>query len=243
MIVTQTGELIGVGPGPNQWIDGFRRANGDLGLDWIDIKTLAPNSYEPVGVYNHGVVCLDAKTRPGVYAADQLTEPGDLDGELYYGIGGAVRETGSTEIRIDCNYNGLWTPPVHTEGGPLFHVTPGTDAFGFGYWLTIVSGNGILAVGDLGDPPEEWAPVGAVAFPVTEGEDVTIGGYSNGTGILSYINGIQIPMSPFGLDPIPVPVELQESTLHGFCFDTHLVDDYLDVPTTIVHKSVSFYIP
>jgi hypothetical protein len=243
LLATATGGLLaGLRASPDQWGDSFHRPDGPLGNGWIDGHDWDPDVYEPVGILDESAVCTNPRSRSGTYAPDQTVHPVTPPGTLYQGIGCAWQDFGTDVISVTYRYSGIWTPPTHVEGGPLLHVVPGTNEHGYGAWLTYFSGIPLLAVGAIRNPPEDWgANPSAGDFAVvshTEGVPRSIELRSNGTGVTAWLDGTQISMNTHGLDPVPIPVNLLGSTLHGFCVDTHLTTQAA-IPTTPVLHSVT----
>lgn len=238
-------------------IDTFSRPNSDnLGFGWTDCNDLNPGSFEPLGIYDGGVVVSNPIARTGVTYDTGWPTSGHppTGGRAYYGIGAAARETGSTAVNVKCRWTGNWfyiepetTPPSrHVEASPLVHVNPASSKYAIGAWTAAIDDlTPLLLVGYLGSPPELFEVVATAAFPnpqpyPTDGVQRDIEIRTTGTTYTVWVDGTQISLSNgYGLGGVPVPLELQGSTVHGFALDAHLVQPLTNVPTLKGIESVT----
>ena len=87
--------------------DDFQRENSKtLGGVWLDCHTTNPASFEPLGIYDGGVVVPDPFTRPGVYDSTPPSGHPPKDGKIYPGIGCAFLETGTKKVSVKVSGSG-----------------------------------------------------------------------------------------------------------------------------------------
>jgi hypothetical protein len=191
--------------------DDFERDNaGDLGGDWLDCANVMPDSFDPLGVYDGGVVISDPYTRPGKYAQPPLVHPGK-DGEIYPGIGCAYIDTGATTVSVKVVWSGNYGAEkgpllFHVESTPLLYVTPSNPRFGFGAWISQL-------FGETGTPRE-------IELRAEKPGMVTI-----------WVDGHQLLFNSDELAWVDVDPTMIHSTLHGIAVDAHFVAPQLNIPT------------
>lgn len=213
-----------------------------MGLDWVDMSTYS-TGFDPVGIIN-GSVATREVTRDLRTGKPYLPNPNNVRGAEDYlnsptyllpGIGGAYRETGSTKQIVSGMWHGLVgsspTYGQHSEFAPGVHFVPGSVRGEMGAWASMLSGQGIILLGYVGDPCERFEIVSTATFthnvPGTP-RKITID--TNGTGVIVLVDDVQLSLVGFGGNPTvgmgryPVPVELQGSTKHGFTIDQHIVN-------------------
>lgn len=257
-IVSNTG-----GPLRNRntaFVDAFSRADSaSLGNGWIDGHDWDNTAYEPLGIYNKAAVVSDPTARVGAdYAEDQFEAHPPLDGKQHQGIGCAWRDMGTESVYLEVEWSGLMSinEGHHVEGAPIVHVVPGSPEHGLGIWPSALNDSTpLFFIAGIGNPPEDFGNyIYAVAgYSHTDGMPRKLGIQTNGTTATFWLDGppgvgTQISLSGFGgspaygLNPFPVPANLQNSTLHGFELDTHYVSppyaQWTDIPATPVVNSI-----
>jgi hypothetical protein len=235
-LLTANGSVLNVRSGYDYWRDDFERGATDqvveLGNGWTDFASVLPADYDPVGILNGKVVtrALERSTAAGLpWAPDP--PPGDADnykdfpGTIIPGICGAWRDIGTPFVRVRIRWTGDWAEGHHTEAAPMVCINPDSDLLGFGAWPVDVADTPVFGIGGISRPPEDFAPVDFQSFSHVDGTDRYIDLYTNlaGTSATLWLDGVQISTAVNGLNPIPIPAELQGSTLHGFAHDQHMV--------------------
>lgn len=236
-------------PAKNPYIftDEFERKNAEsLGADWIDCKTLAPDSFEPLGIYDGAVVVADPYTRPGVYDSTPPSGHPPTDSRLYPGIGCAFVDTGSTTVSIKIIWSGNYgieqDPPVfHVEATPLLYITPSNPRFGFGTWISQLYGVPVIFAGYIGNPPEKFEVIAsALLGEHRHGMSLEVELRAEETGkVTLWVDGVQLGFEPGGLEPLEVDVSMVKSTLHGIAVDGHFVDPPKNIPIIDAIKAVT----
>lgn len=214
--------------------DEFDRENApSLGRDWTDCKSLSPDHFEPLGVYNDGVVVAAPFTRPGIYDETPPSGHPPTDNRLFPAIGCAVIDTNTTEISVKIVWSGNHgvdhPPPIsHVEGTPLLYVTPGNTRFGFGAWFSTLFGVPVIFAGYIGMPVETFEVVATARLPFEhysgEPREIELRAQEAGK-VTVFVDGEQIDFGgDIGLQPFVIDSELAQSTLHGIAVDAHAVD-------------------
>jgi hypothetical protein len=225
-------------------VDDFERENSQaLAPPWVDCKSLRPANFEPLGVFDGGVVVADLMTREGEYDGIPHTGNPPKDGRFYPGIGCAAVDTGTTTVSIRLTWNGHFgkgkpnreEDNIHVEATPLLYVSPETSRFGFGAWTTTLHGSAVLMLGYIGSPPELFEPLGVALLPEKHkaGETFEYELRADRPGeVTLWYKGEQLGLYPDNsLDPVIVDPELASSTWHGFALDAHLVHPVERGPT------------
>lgn len=231
--------------------------DGAIGSPWTDGHSVAPQSWEPLGVRDGAAVIWQDRTRTGTYQADQWNHPPSPGGTLYSAIGCAYVDTGSSMPDITVRWNGHAQIPTvhgtansHVEGTPLLYVDPTNPLGGFGVWPAWAAGQAVWFAGYIGSPAEHFTTVAVGSFTShVEGQpcDIRLVAVAPGR-VLLYLDGVQQPLTslaaPSGnlspviggvrgdYDPIPVDPSLITSTKHGFALDGHIVYPTANVTTT-----------
>jgi hypothetical protein len=209
-----------------EWFDLFEQES-PLGAEWTEGNAFDPSGFEPLKLYDHGVV----------------SDPYDTRG-LLLGIGCAWRDLGVQDMEVEVVWAGFSLPePSHTEGVPLTCVVPGTGTHGLGLaWPAEIFNLDCFLAGTIGNPVENF-DVDAVSFfdhPI-EGRlrRIKTRITARATEATLWLDGTQYPLSglafgnpDYGFDPMPVPAELQGSTRAGFAHDAHLVVPETNIPVT-----------
>jgi hypothetical protein len=232
---------------PYFFIDEFERKNAEsLGPDWIDCKRLAPESFEPLGIYHGAVVVADPHTRTGVYDSTPPSGSPPTDNRLYPGIGCAFVDTGSTTVSIKMIWSGNYgieqDPPVfHVEATPLLYITPSNPRFGFGTWISQLYGVPAIFAGYIGNPPEKFEVIAyALLDEHQHGTSLEVELRAEDAGkVTLWADGVQLSFEPGGLNPLDVDVSMIESTLHGIAVDAHFVDPPTNIPIIDAIKAVT----
>tara|TARA_B100001540_G_scaffold255111_1_gene232181 strand:- start:5625 stop:6515 length:891 start_codon:yes stop_codon:yes gene_type:complete len=227
--------------------DDFEREDSaSLGERWTDCKSLIPEHFEPLGVFDGGVVIADAFTRPGVYdTAPPVAHP-PLDDKLFPGIGCAVVDTGSTTVSVTIEWSGNFginhKPPVnHVEGTPLLYVTPGHPRFGFGAWITQLFNSPVIFAGYMASPPENFEVIAAGKLPKKpDGTPRRVELRAEEPGrVTIFVDGEQVELNDGqGFKPLEIDPGLVDSTWHGLAVDAHYVDPASDIPSIKSIESV-----
>lgn len=250
---TNTGLRLPISRTPAPSVDSLTRPDGPVGNGWIDGHAWDPSAYEPLGIKDGSIVCTDPRARLAynpdkIYSADQINgaHPPPAN-EMHQGIGCVWREMETRKIKVRALWSGQWATMAghHAEASPLLHVTPGTEMHGVGVWTSTFSMNEfvsefpLLLYGTLGNPAEAFDTPYNAAFPGghtdgtprwiemrSDGEATTVWMSHLATGIMTQasFSGGQ------GLTPIPIPVELKMSTLHGVAIDTHFCFPHEEIP-------------
>ena len=218
--------------------DDFERDNsGGLGGDWLDCADVIPDSFEPLGVYDGGVVISDPYTRPGKYAQPLMAHPPE-DGKLYPGIGCAYIDTGATSVSVKMvwsgNYGAENGPPLsHVESTPLLYVTPSNPRFGFGAWISQLFGAPVVFVGYISSPPENFEVIATARLPEHEtGMPRAIELRAEQPGkITMWVDGKQLLFNSDEVAWVEVDPTMIHSTLHGIAVDAHFVAPQKNIPT------------
>jgi hypothetical protein len=219
--------------------DDFERDNADtLGAQWTDCKSVMPDSYEPLGVYDGGVVISAPHTRPGNYGAPPLVNP-PREGELFPGIGCAFIDTGSTSVSVKIVWSGnhgiaSGMPYSHVEATPLLYITPSNPRFGFGTWISELWGQPIVFVGYIASPPEDFEVIATAVLPEHKSgtpRELELRADKPGE-VTMWLDGEQIMFDPAGVPTASVDPTMIGSTLHGIAVDAHTVAPQSNIPTT-----------
>lgn len=218
--------------------DDFERDNADtLGPRWTDCKSVMPDSYEPLGVYDGGVVIPDPYTRPGNYGAPPLGGPAK-NGELFPGIGCAFIDTGSTSVSVKIVWSGHLgiasdVPHSHVEGTPLLYITPSNPRFGFGTWISELGGQPVVFAGYIVSPPEAFEIIATAVLPAHESgtpRELELRADEPGE-VTMWLDGEQVMFNPGGVPSVSVDPTMIDSTLHGIAVDAHFVVPQSNIPT------------
>lgn len=232
------GSQTGMRISSDYFVDTFERGAPDvvepLGNGWVDLATVEPASYDQMGILN-GAVVTRALTRSAAAGKAYCPNPGsDYDDFLNHpedvipGICGAWQtDIGTPDVYVEVLWSGRWTLPDHTEATPAVCVVPGTGETGFGAWIGEFAGIPALGAGCVGDPPEDFSTYvedGAFLPDMDTGVTHRVGVLSSngGTEARVFLDRRQVRMITAGLDPLPIPVALQGSTLHGMFSDQHM---------------------
>lgn len=236
------GRTVGGGSGI---FDAFERGTPDvinpIGGGWVDLASLFPTQYDPVGIIN-GKVTIRELARATAAGVGYVPDPGsDYDDYLNHpelilpGIGGAFKETGRTQVACKVRWTGLHSLTHHTEATPGVCITPGTDEMGFGSWPGEFEGFPALFFGSVGTPPEDFGDylIDGAGFAHTDGQprDIVVLTAPGGVAVTVWVDGVQAPAALHGLDPIPIPAALHGSTKHGFFIDQHMIPYVDDAPS------------
>ncbi len=224
-----------------QFGDEFVRENSDdLGDGWEDAHHHCPAHFEPLGIFDNGVVITNPTARPGVYDSRPPAPHPLPDNQIHPGIGCAWTETGATRVAVKVIWSGNFgvkqpVPVSHVEATPLLFVNPESSRFGFGAWFSQLYGRTVMFAGYIGSPPEDFDIV-AIAHkpgPHVPGTPREVELRVEKPGAVTvWVDGEQINFdSGAGLSPIEVDPSMIGSTLHGFAVDAHLVDPLSDIPT------------
>ncbi|CAA0123593.1 Uncharacterised protein [Halioglobus japonicus] len=218
--------------------DDFERSNADtLGPQWTDCNSVTPDSYDPLGIYDGGVVISDPFTRPGNYGAPPLINPAK-EGELFPGIGCAFIDTGSTSVSVKIVWSGnhgieSGMPYSHVEATPLLYITPSNPRFGFGTWISELWGQPVVLVGYIVSPPEAFEIIATAVLPAHESgtpRELELRADEPGK-VTMWLDGEQIMFNPGGVPSVSVDPTMIESTLHGIAVDAHIVAPQSNIPT------------
>lgn len=228
--------------------DNFERKNADtLGNDWLDCKSTTPDSFEPLGIYDNGVVVSKPFTRPGKYDDYPWSQEILEEGLLLPGIGCAYRDTGTTTVSVKVTWSGNFgayadPPLLHVEGTPLLYITPDSPRYGFGAWISELYGYTVVFAGYIASPPEHFEVIATATLPEkhTSGEPREIELRTEKPGLVTiWIDGKQVSFHhEYGLKPIQVDPSMVNSTLHGFAVDAHLVHPRDNIPITKSIESI-----
>ena len=219
--------------------DDFERDNADtLGPQWTDCNSVMPDSYEPLGVHDGGVVISDPHTRPGNYGAPPLVDPA-REGELFPGIGCAFVDTGSTSVSVKIVWSGnhgieSGMPYSHVEATPLLYITPSNPRFGFGTWISELWGQPVVFVGYIVSPPEAFEIIATAVLPPHKSgtpRELELRAEKPGE-VTMWLDGEQIMFNPGGVPTASVDPTMIGSTLHGIAIDAHIVAPQSNIPTT-----------
>ena len=229
--------------------DDFQRENSDnLGADWVDGHQLCPDHFEPLGIYENGVVVTNPTTRPGVYDSRPPAEHPLPENKIQPGIGCAWTETGAGKVAVKIIWSGHFgrsypVPVLHVEATPLLYVSPENPRFGFGAWFSELFGRIVMYVGYIGAPPEDFEVIATAR---------SLGAHFTGTprevelraeeagAVTVWLDGEQVRFdSRIGLSPVKVDPTMIGSTCHGFAVDAHLVDPLSDIPTLKAVEAVT----
>jgi hypothetical protein len=229
--------------------DEFERSNAEnLGSEWLDCDTLNPDSFEPLGILDGGVVVSNPYTRPGVYDTTPPSAHPPTNGRLYPGIGCAFVDTGTTTVSVKVIWSGHHgiehDPPVlHVEATPLLYINPSSPKFGFGAWTSELYGAPVMLLGYVGSPVEKFESVAYARL---------LDGHISGTPrevelraeepgkVTVWVDGEQVKLEPeIGFEPFEVDPSLIDSTNHGFAVDAHLVDPPTSIPTIKSIEAIS----
>ncbi len=220
--------------------DEFERQNSSsIGGVWTDCSSEHPDLFEPLGIYNGGVVISDPMSRRGVYDISPPCPQALREDHIYPGIGCAYVDTGFANVSVKVIWSGSHGieehPGSHVEGSPLLHVTPGSSRFGFGAWPSELWGVPIVFAGYIGAPGEKFEVVGTsilrdghVSGTPRELEIRTVK-----TGeVTIWMDGKQLSFEgEIGLNPIQIDREMINSTTHGLAVDAHCVTPQSKIPT------------
>ena len=218
--------------------DDFERDNaGDLGGDWLDCATVMPDSFDPLGVYDGGVVISDPYTRPRKYAQPPLAHPGE-DGEIVPGIGCAYIDTGATTVSVKMVWSGNYGAEkgpllFHVESTPLLYVTPSNPRFGFGAWISQLFGVPVVFVGYIASPPENFEVIATARLPEHKTgtpREIELRAEKPGK-VTMWVDGQQLLFNSDELAWVDVDPTMIHSTLHGVAVDAHFVAPQSNIPT------------
>ena len=219
--------------------DDFERTNADsLGSEWVDCHTIAPDSYEPLGVYDGGVVVPDPYTRSGNYGVPPLQGPAKK-GQIFPGIGCAYIDTVATTVSVKIVWSGnhglqQGMPILHVEATPLLYITPSNPRFGFGAWISELAWTlPVVLVGYIGSPPEAFEVIASAVLPKHEtGTPTEVELRAEEPGVVSlWVDGKQVMFDPGAVATINVDPTMINSTLHGIAVDAHYVAPQSNIPT------------
>jgi len=197
-----------------------------------------PDQFEPLGIYDGGVVIADTDSRPGTYDTTPPSHPAVV-GRPLRGIGCAFTDTGSTRVSVTATWSGHRgiegkPPHSHVEGTPLLYVTPGTPRFAFGAWPSELWGRGVIFAGYIGSPPEKFEILATALLDKNQkpGTPLALELRAEEPGrVTVWVDGKQVSFdSGYGLRPIEIDPGLIDSTLHGFAVDAHYVDPVSAIP-------------
>lgn len=252
-----------------RFVDTFNRSVDDsvtpLGNGWTDLAQLFPANYDPSGIYQNGVVCRDPRRRSryGSPQANNTTllwedyQDWDPPGWTFGGVGGAIRDTGSTSYNVACVVNGVveghndGNPNIEAEGTPIVGVNIAEPGLGWGVWFSNLAQFGepdfpVFLCGYVGNPPENFDVdyIGTSSVPVGTPRLIEI--RYRGTTVTVWEDGVQVTTistvpggTPMGTDPIPItrPAH-QNQTWAGFEFDMHNTIPEADIP---IHSPIDEY--
>lgn len=234
------------------YVDDFDRINADtLGNGWLDCKSTTPNSFEPLGVYNHGVVIAKPFTRPGIYDISPWThelEKKREAGFIFPGIGCAFRETNHKTVAVKVTWSGNFgvdaEPPVlHVEGTPLLYISPDNPRYGFGAWVSELYGLTVVFAGYIASPPENFEVIAGATLSEQHvsgtPREIELRAESPGW-VTVWIDGKQVSFDhDYGLKPLKVDPTMIDSTLHGIAVDAHFVHPQDKISVTKSIESVT----
>jgi len=220
--------------------DSFDRADTPrLGPPWSDCKSLEPDYFEPLGIYDGGIVIADTDSRPGTYDTTPPSAHPPTQGRNFRGIGCAFIDTGSTRVSVTATWSGHrgiegGPPHSHVEGTPLLYVTPGVSRFAFGAWPSELWGRGVIFAGYIASPPENFEVLATALLDekLEPGTPVVLELRAEEPGkVTVWVNGMQADFNEgYGLKPFEIDPDLTNSTLHGFAVDAHYVDPVSAIP-------------
>jgi hypothetical protein len=181
-----------------------------MGLDWVDLSTMSPGNFDPVGLLDGKVVtrALEREKYSGKHYVVNDDPANNRGGEEYlnqpttimHGIGGACRETHSVRQRVNVRWCGLVNPALatydkHSEAGAAVHFVPGDYHGCLGAWASSFDGiTGVLLVGFVGNPCERFGVLAATTFAHTVGTERTVWIETTGTGIIAGMDSSQLPL-------------------------------------------------
>lgn len=251
-----TGATCKISKASYKYADDFERKDAaTLGNDWLDCHSTTPGNFEPLGIYDNGVVISKPFTRPGEYYLDAWKQDSEKEvakaleqGLILPGIGCAFRDTGSTTISVKTIWSGHiglnHKPPItHVEGTPLLYVSPQHSRFGFGAWTTEIFNSTIVFAGYIGSPPEKFEVVAVAQLPENQisgtPREIELRAETQGM-VTVWIDGVQVDFKDgVGLEPIKVDPKMTTSTLHGFAVDAHFVYPTANIPITKSIESIT----
>lgn len=223
--------------------DDFERDNAlAIGGVWTDCSGEYPDLFEPLGIYDGGVVIADPFSRPGAYDLSPPCPQSLKDDHIYPGIGCAFVDTGTTSVSVKVMWSGnhgiderLHNERLHVEGTPLMYVTPGSSRFGFGAWPSELWGIPVVFAGYIGAPGEQFE---VIATAILEGghesgvpREIELRAETPGE-VTVWLDGEQVSFEgEVGLNPIQVDPEMINSTKHGLAVDAHCVAPQSRIPT------------
>ena len=228
--------------------DDFERKDApQLGSPWTDCQQQTPSSYEPLGIYEGGVVVTKPKSRPGEYASTPASKEDIEAKKMVPGIGCAWVDTGAASVSVKIVWSGNHgvdhPPPIsHVEGTPLLYISPQHPRYGFGAWISEVWGQSLIFAGYIASPPENFEVIASAIIPEhTSGEnrELEIRSQPGGTATI-WLDGEQVSFREgFGLNPLPIDPTMLGSTRHGFAVDAHFVDPVENIPKLKSIESIS----
>lgn len=233
--------------------DLFQREDAPtIGGIWTDCTEQHPDYFEPLGIYEEGIVIADPFTRPGVYDQAPPSAHPPTEGRLYPGIGCAFVDTGSTTVTVKVVWSGNHSinhpPPVsHVEATPLLYVTPDNSRFGFGVWPTEIFGLPWMFAGYIGAPVEKFEVVVGARLPQGHKpgtpREIELRAENPGE-VTVWVDGEQVFFEDgVGFNAIQVDPKMINSTLHGFAVDAHYVDPPSSIPRIKGIESISIRVP
>ena len=220
--------------------DTFDRENSPrIEPPWSDCKSVAPDHFEPLGIFDGGIVIADTDSRPGTYDATPPSAHPPADGRIFRGIGCAFTDTGSTRVSVTATWSGHrgieGEPPIsHVEGTPLLYITPGVPRFAFGAWPSELWGRGVIFAGYIHAPPENFEIIATALLDKEHkpGLPMVLELRAEEPGkVTVWVDGKQASFNEgYDLRPLEIDPELVDSTLHGFAVDAHFVDPVSAIP-------------
>lgn len=222
-----------------QFSDKFNREQSEhIGKHWTDCHTQTPASFEPLGIFQEGVVVTNPKTRPGTYDSTPPSAHPPTNNRLSPGIGCAFMETGANTLSVKVIWSGNHgvdhKPPVsHVEATPLLFISPENPRYGFGAWPTELFGRPAIFAGYIGSPPELFEVIASGLLDEHMSgtpREVEIRVEKPGEATI-WVDGKQVSFyQGYGLKPIAIDKTMLQSTRHGFAVDAHFVDPVANVP-------------
>jgi hypothetical protein len=222
--------------------DTFDRPNSnDIGEKWVDCHKDKPANFEPLAIYDNGIVIADPKTRPGVYDTTPPSGHPPTNNRIYPGMGCAWTETGATRVSVKIMWSGNLginhPPPIsHVEATPLLYINPGHPRYGFGAWTSQMWNRPrpIIYAGYIGSPPERFEIIAGGFYPGKHipgtVSELELRAEEPGK-VTVWMDGKQISFNEgYDLQPLDVDPTMIHSTLHGFAVDAHFVDPVSNVP-------------